>query len=690
MAGVVGLAAVGARAQPMDPIDALLQRQALSPVQTPLPTEQTVRQPLSTPDLSTFRTAIEAAKRGDVNGARVAIAGLADPAARKAATWVLVDLDGDSLTFAEVDKANRDLAGWPRPSRREAAAEKLIETSGKTPRQIVDWFDGHEPQTAQGAMALATADRMLGQTDEATNLIRRWWRDKSFDVETQRAILSRFGAVLTNEDHTRRADVLLYGPENQAVREMVAVLPPDQQLAAQARLALRRDASDAIERVSALSPALQQSPGVAFERAAYLRRKGLTELAIAQLPYFPKEAVTPEQGQRIWDERHQMVLAALKAGDAKAAYTAAAETGIVQGAPAAEAEFYAGWISLTRLKDPERAAKHFALIDRVSGSPITRARALYWQGRAAEARGEQSIAQSFYAAAAQHSTTFYGQLGGEKLGQKLVLPDDVVLTAADRARFESSDVVQAARLYRDNGERELFRLYAITLSEVLPTVADEALLVDMVRGYGDQDASMKIARNAAQRGLILPQRAYPYRTPPQVSGAAEPALVLAITRQESNFDPLIRSGVGARGMMQLMPSTAAIMARRVGVSFSPGRLDEPDYNMRLGSVYLGELVNRFSGSYVMAIAAYNAGPGRPAAWASYCGDPRAAGSDPIDFIECIPFAETRNYVMRVMESTQVYRAKLNGGSAPLTLSADLSRGSYGYAGSIPPVASAEP
>jgi soluble lytic murein transglycosylase len=191
---------------------------------------------------------------------------------------------------------------------------------------------------------------------------------------------------------------------------------------------------------------------------------------------------------------------------------------------------------------------------------------------------------------------------------------------------------------------------------------------------------MKAARAAAQRGLILADRAYPYRTPPEVQWAPEPALVLGITRQESGFDPSVRSGADARGMMQLLPSTAAIMARKVGMGFSASQLYEADYNMRLGSAYLGSLVNQFSGSYVMAAAGYNAGPGRPMQWTAMCGDPRGGATDPLDFIECIPFSETRNYVMRVLENMQVYRAKMNGGTAPITLSADLRRGGYSYTG----------
>jgi soluble lytic murein transglycosylase len=164
-----------------------------------------------------------------------------------------------------------------------------------------------------------------------------------------------------------------------------------------------------------------------------------------------------------------------------------------------------------------------------------------------------------------------------------------------------------------------------------------------------------------------------------VAGAPEPALVLGITRQESGFDPGVRSHADARGMMQILPSTAQIVARRMGVGYSAAQLYEPEYNMRLGSSYLGQMVDRFSGSYIMAAAGYNAGPGRPAQWIGWCGDPRTGGQDPLDFIECIPFSETRNYVMRVMENMQVYRAKLNGGTAPITLSQDLKRGSYNYA-----------
>jgi soluble lytic murein transglycosylase len=675
VAGVVTLAAMGARAQPVDPLGDLLEQSSkAAPLDAPTP-PHAISHPLTGQDAALFRDAVEAARRGNVNGARNAIASMSDSLARKTATWVLVDSNAESVGFFEVDNARRALADWPRAAKRQAAAEKLIETAGKTPQQVVDWFAGAEPTTPQGAMALASAYRSLGRAPDAQALIRRWWRDRSFDAATQSTMLTRFGDMLTMEDHARRADTLLYGGQLTAARQIMAMLPADQQAAAQARLALRADSRDANALYDALPASLQSSPGVAFERAAFLRRKGMDVIALGQVANFPHEATSADQADRIWDERYRLVLAALRNSDAKAAYAAAADSGLTTGANAMDAEFYAGWIALTRLRDPKAAQRHFAVLEKVATSPISRGRALYWQGRAAEALGDQEKARDDYLRAARHNTSFYGLLAGEKLGQRLTLPNDPEITPQARAAFEAKEPIQATRLLFDYGYRDLFRVFVLALDDTLPTLEDEAQLVDLARNYGEMDTSMKAARGAAQHGFILPGRAYPVRTAPDEG--AETALVLAITRQESGFDPYVRSGAGARGMMQLMPSTAKILARKIGVSYSPDQLDEPGYNMRLGSRYLGQLVNQFSGSYVMATAGYNAGPGRPMAWTSFCGDPRGGATDPIDYVECIPFSETRNYVMRVMENVQVYRAKLAGGSAPITITQDLRRGAYG-------------
>ena len=636
-------------------------------------------QPYAVSASVTLKQAIDAAQAGNVDTARSYMAGLGDPVARKIVTWVMVDTAPERMSFSELFQARDALKGWPHQAARQVAAERMVETAGLTPSAVVDWFGDDKPQTAQGAMALAAADQALGRPDEARKVVRAVWRDQVFDADTQRLMLSRFGGLLTVEDHIRRTDMLLYGPQGPAARDMVALLPPDQQVLAQARMNLRSDHISAAEVLTTLPPAAAADPGVSFERARYLRRHNLDSLAIQVLN---STSVTPPNNAAAaftWSERRGMINAALKARDYGAAYAIAAHSGLTDGVDATEAEFYAGWLALVRLNNPDLADRHFAFIQDAGKSPITQARALYWRGRAAELGGDPIGAKDFYAEAARFYTTFYGQLAAERVTRdEIVLPHDPVPTATDRARFEGLEMVRAARLLAGSGETDLYKRFVLAIDDDLPKAEDYVQLVDMARSYGDQDLSMRVVRVAAQHGFILPERGYPMRTGSGLGqGSAELAFVYGITRQESGFDPSVRSGAGARGMMQLMPATAQHVAGQLSMSYSASMLSDADYNMRLGSKYLSDLVDRFSGSYVMAAAGYNAGPGRPAAWIDFCGDPRGSSGDPIDFIECIPFSETRNYVMRVLENTMVYRARINGGRAKLTLSQDLKRGAYG-------------
>lgn len=633
---------------------------------------------LSDSDAQGVIAALNAGRNGNGGAVRTALSGLSSPLARKIALWALADGAPDSMSFLEADTARRDLAGWPRAARRQIAAEKLIETAGMGPQATIDWFGGADPVTGQGAMALASALKATGKATEAAQVIKTAWRTLPFDVDVQRAMLSRFSDVLSTDDHVTRADMLLYGPQGEAARAMLDLLPADQRAIDLARIAVRQGASNAQALIDALPANQQLLPGLVYERVIAARERGQFSAAAEIASYLPDKVPFDGAGERLWGHGRQAG-AALKAGDYNGAYAIAAHTGLTAGGDAADAEFMAGWLAFSRMKDPRLADTHFAKLQVIGQSPLTQSRALYWRGRAAEAQGDPLQAQIFYGQAAKYYTTFYGQLAAMKSGAKTITLDrDPEITPADRARFEGREAVRAVRALAEIGAKDTFKQFVASLADTLPTGQEEALLVDLARGYGDQEVSMRAVRNAAKRGFILPERGYPIRTPPLVAGAPEPAFVLGITRQESSFDPRARSGPGARGMMQLMPSTAAIVARRLGVSYSPGQLDDPDYNMQLGSAFLGQLVGQFSGSYVMASAAYNAGPGRPTAWALDCGDPRSSSTDPLDFIECIPFSETRDYVMRVMEATQVYRARLNGGSAPITLANDLKRGGYGY------------
>jgi len=645
---------------------------------TPIPAVATMR---PGQDTAAVEEALRAAKSGDGARVQAVMAATADPLARKIALWALADATPDWLNWAQADEARRELAGWPRASRRQVAAEKLLNQSGLSPQATVAWFGGQAPVTPQGAMALASALRADGQASKAVEVIRRAWRTLPSDAATQQDMRARFADVLTTADDVAREDFLLYGPQDQAAEDLMPLLPPDRQAVAQARMALKRRDRNAPDLIAALPATDQSDPGIIYERLLALHEAGDVYGALSLIGYLPAELPSEAAADKLW--RHgSLVIEALQMGDSAKAYQAATHAGVATGTAAAEAQFFAGWIALSRLKDPARADAHFARLATLSQSPITQARAFYWRGRAAEAQGDPLAAQLFYAQAARHQTTFYGQLAAARAGEtKIVLGHDPVITPEARGAFEANDAVAAARLLARIGNHEGFRTFVTGLSESLPDAVSEAQLVDLAIGQGEQELAMRVVRNAAKRGFILPERGYPVRMPPGDVSAPETAFILGIVRQESSFDPMARSGTGALGMMQLMPATARGVARRSGLG--AGRLEDPDYNMRVGSAFLGQLVDQFSGSYVLAAAAYNAGPGRPNQWTSVCGDPRGSESDPLDFVECIPFSETRDYVMRVLEATQVYRARLNGGEAPLTLRADLKRGVYGYAAATP-------
>ena len=648
--------------------------------QTPIPYTDVTANPVRG-DRQILVSALESLRRGETASVQASIAQIGDPIARKLALWALIDAAGEQLSFYQLDQARRDFAGWPRASHRQIAAEKTIGTSGLDPQRIVAWFNGAEPQSAEGAMALASAYQQLNRRAEASDLIHRWWLGKPFEVGPQAQMMARFGDLLTADDYVRRADMLLYGTQGPAARALIGLLPSDQQALAQARIALRENSANGIAIAESLPPSLAADPGLAFERARYMQKRGMDVVALELVPSFPAHPPSDEAASRIWGLRKLLINSSLKAQNYRLAYAAATNHGLTSGTDYTEAEFYAGWIALDKLHDATLADQHFANIASVGASPITQSRALYWRGRAAEARGDSAAAQGFYAQGGRFYTAFYGQLSAEKAGiHTIALGRDPLVTPDQRARFEGSDLIRATRMLAESGQRDLFRTFVLAIADNPSNIEDCAQLVDLARAYGDQDLAMRVVRSSAQHGFVLPERGYPLRTAPTGPYAAEPAFVFGITRQESGFDPRVRSGVGARGMMQLMPATASAVARRAGEPYSSSMLDDPDYNMRLGASYLGHMVSDFSGSYVLATAAYNAGPGRPTEWVGFCGDPRASSVDPVDFIECIPFSETRNYVMRVLEAAQVYRARVNGGTAAITLAEDLKRGGYVYAG----------
>ena len=628
-------------------------------------------------DVEWVKTGVAAARSGNLEQMRTALSSVSHPTARKLLEYLAVDNMGNRMSFAELDRARIDLQAWPHKANRQMWAERALERSSLIPQQIADWFKV-EPVTAEGAMALASAYQQLERDGDVKALVRHFWRDRSFDADAQRLFLARFGSLLTMDDHIHRADTLLYRDKSPALVDVLAMIPDDWRKVAEARMALRSGARNADALYAEVPAEHLHDPGLSVARARWLYDHDRGQEALAMIADFPKNP--PEDASSgFWLLRRQLVNVAVKAGDYATAHKAVDAHGLAPGPDAADAEFLGGWLALTKLHDAEDAERHFARLEFIGASPITISRALYWRGRAEEAMGDPVAAQSYYGRGAKYYTSFYGQMAAAKAGMtEIDLGMDPVPTAQDRTRYEAQELVQAARLLNKAGARDLYRSMLVAAVNVLPQLVDIAQLIDMANDTGASDLQMRLARLAAQRGLTLPERGFPVRDAPE-SSPVEAAFTLGIIRQESGFDARIKSSVGARGMMQLMPSTAKVLAKRAGVRYRDSKLDDADYNMRLGTTFLGSLVHQFDGSYIMAAAAYNAGPGRPSQWMASCGDPRAASVDAVDYIECIPIGETRNYVMRVLENVQVYRARLNNGKAPLLLVSDLKRGGSGQA-----------
>ena len=632
---------------------------------------------LNDQDTALFRQGLAAARARDVIQTRSITARIGDPTARKLVEWALIDTSAGQLSYSDLAAARTTLAGWPRGDSRQAAGERALELAGAGPDAALAFFGTGQPTTVQGAVALAEALEQRGRADDAQRLIRDWWRTRSFEEAQQTRILGRWGAWLSQADHEARLDMLLLGPHGPATRAVIGLVSPERRAIANAVLSLRTAyAPDAI--VANLSPSQVMHPAVVLERVRLLRsagRRSEGETLLAALPAAPSH----REGQdTLWSERRNYFLDALQNRSWRAAYDSMAGHGFPSGDRKVDAEFFAGWAALTKLNDPATAARHFETLRQSSSTPITQGRALYWLGRAAEASGDRAAAQTYYSEGAQHIQAFYGQLAAEKAGiTTLTLPGDPDPTREEIARFEANEVVRAARILGETGETSLLRVFAYHLDDVLPGAPELALLMDMARGYGEGFTAMMVGRAASQRGFLMPERQYPVRMPPQVAGAAPLPFTLAITRQESSFDPRALSGANARGMMQFVPATGAAVARQLGLPFSVERLWDPDYNMTLGSYHLGDMLGDTGGSYLLTAIGHNAGAGRVSQWTPRCGDPRGGQVDPVDFIECVPFTETRDYMMRVLENMAIYKARLNGGSAPLTPSADLRAGASG-------------
>ncbi|MDO9712995.1 lytic transglycosylase domain-containing protein [Paracraurococcus lichenis] len=600
-----------------------------------------------------------------------AAAQAADPLIRTYVAWLRLQQRGGASGAAEVVGFALGNPDWPGQETLGRRAEELL-ASDADDVLAAQWFAARAPRTLDGYQRLADALARAGKGAEATEVLRAGWAEAPADAGLEAAFLARNAGILAPAHHARRFDRLALARDGAGAARVLPYLEGPAQVAGAARLAYAADRPDADSPgLAALAPA---DPALTLERARWLRRRDRDQEAAAA--FAAGERMTPlpapDAARAAWPERQVLARKLLRLGDPRAAYAVCAHHGIAApGEPRQEAEFLAGFIALRILRDAPAAERHFARLGEESRSVITRARSHYWQGRAAEAQGAGDRATKHYRAAAEFPLAFYGQLAAVALGEDgAALAARIAGTpaphpsAAQQKAFEAREPARLVLALADIGEARRARPFLLRLEELGADPAEKLLAVRLARRIGRPDHAVWVARRAGASGLMAVQEGWPLAYPAPAD-APEPALVLGISRQESNFDPEAVSSANARGLMQLLPSTAASVAKRLGLRHQVGMLTtDTAHNMRLGAAYLDELLARFGGTLPFAIAGYNAGPNRVDEWLGTYGDPRGGGLSMLDWMEQVPFAETRNYVQRVLENMAIYRA-LDARSAAL-------------------------
>ncbi len=595
---------------------------------------------------------------------------IGDPALATYTTWRQLR-EGDPAPFAAYRDFLDQHPRWPDAAILQIRAEDAIDSS-VPPDAIVSFFAERTPRTRQGRLQLAGALLQIGRAPEATTLIRKSWIEDDYGPGEEQFVLGSYGYLLRPEDHLARLEQAALGrqgPAGPAHAPPRRSRPPQPRFGAAARS--RRSGPNVDGAIQAVPAALRNDPGLVFDRLQWRRRKGLDQSAQGLLLSLRSERVRPSAW---WRERSFQIREAINGRDFLLAYRLAATHHQAEGVPFADAEWLAGWVALRFLNRPTEAARHFERLYEGVSTPISRARAAYWVGRAEAARRRSKSAATWYARAAAYPTTFYGQLASHELGRSLTygLFQAPAPSEALRRAFAANDMVQVIeRLCTAGVFHATGPLVRQLASEADGSGPGLGLVLGLAHRCGRPDLVVSLAKTAERSGAISGVASFPV---PDVAslvkpapGMPEPALLLAVARQESLFDPEAASAAGAQGIMQLMPSTARVAAGALGVQYDRSALTDPDYNARLGGWYLREQLDQFGGIAPLALAAYNAGPSRVTQWLQANGDPRRGSEyDMIDWIELIPFSETRNYVQRVMEAMQVYRALIETGKVRMT------------------------
>ncbi len=617
-------------------------------------------------DPTAFAQALSLAQAGDWEAA---LAAAPKGVARDIVEWQRlragVGLLGDYEDFL------KRRADWPGLPYLKTKGETAVARS-TTPERVIAYFGSDTPKTAEGVVALVAALRAKGDAARAEEVAMQGWASIAFPDDLARQLRDLApNALELVDDH--RADRLLWEGRWKEVQVLLPLLSPEMRALAQARIGLQSGNDGVNALIAAVPKALADDSGLAHDRFAWRMKRDRFDDSL-DLILERSTSASALGNPEVWSDRRALLVRRLiRLGDGKAAYRLASTHHLTQGSDYADLEFLAGFAALRLLNQPETALKHFQHLEGGVSTPISTSRALYWQGRAHEAAGDKTAARQDYERAAVHQTAYYGLLASERIGKKL---DPALLKGSGGGDWKSaawtkSSVHEAAKALLAAGDLTLAKRFWLHLGESLDDKG-MAQLGRMALDIGQPHVAVLVGKAAAERGLILSDAYFPVPEIVPDGLSVSRAFALAISRRESEFDPRARSPADARGLMQLLPGTAKMMAKKLGKEFDANKLfADPAYNAALGTAYLAQLVEEFGPSIALVASGYNAGPGRPRRWIEDLGDPRRPDVDIVDWVESIPFTETRTYVMRVVEGVVIYRAKLKGEAGDIRITQEL-------------------
>jgi soluble lytic murein transglycosylase len=585
------------------------------------------------------------------------------------ARWKMLR-QSDNLPFSSYASFLTSYRGWPGETAMRKTAERAINPDSMSPGEVTAYFQARPALTPVGHARHAFALLAQGNVEQARMAARQAWHGGVLPGTDETRLLAQFGAALTPQDHDQRMETLLANRDVQSAARTLPYASPARRAVFDARLALLSNSSDASSKLAMVGPAANTDAGLLMDRARWLRDANQGVAARALMAQRRSLASRPHDAEKWFENMLALARAAAADRNWQTAYQIASQVDDayapgtrIADRSAGERDDYtsltwlAGTTALHHLNRPADAALMFAKYARGGRSAQVTTKGLYWAGRAAQQAGQPSQANSYFEEAAAFPELFYGQLALERLGRSVSAPPMALATpsVADRAAYERREVVQATRLLGQLGSWEDQSLFIRTLAENADNPTERTLATDLARQIGRPDLGVWVARSARNDGAPFYVRAaYPEARIPSMY-SQHWSLANGVIRQESSFDRAAMSPVGARGMMQLMPGTAREVAGKLGLGYDLGRLTrDPDYNIQMGSFYLAQLMNSWSGNAALAAASYNAGAGNVRKWIREYGDPRMPGGDIVAWIEQIPFSETRGYVQRVLENAVVY------------------------------------